>query len=63
MSKRNKLEKDYRASNMAIEQAVESEIKRIQEETNSLKEEAQKTGIAVEESINKHGETLVKKKS
>ena len=61
MSKKDRLEKDYKDFNNAIENAAQSELKKIHEETNALKEEAQKTSKAVEESINEQANAGKKK--
>ena len=52
MSKKDRLERDYKDFNNAIEYAAQSKLKKIHEEANALKEAAEKTGKAVEESIN-----------
>jgi hypothetical protein len=61
VSKKDRLEKDYKDFNNAIENAAQSELKKIHEETNALKEEAQKTSKAVEESINEQANAGKKK--
>jgi hypothetical protein len=48
MAKKEKLEKDYIDFNINIERIAESEIKNIQQETNLIRDEAQKIGTAVE---------------
>ena len=51
MSTKTKLEKDYQRLNKAIEKLAEAEIKKIRKKTNDLKLEAEKTGKAIEVSI------------
>jgi cell division protein FtsL len=48
MAKIDQLEKEYKNLDRKIEQAAEAEIKKIQEKTEALKEEARKTGETVE---------------
>ena len=63
MAKEDKIEKDYAALNVAIERLAQKEIKNIQQETNLLKDEVEKTGEAIENSINKTLMKASKKKS
>jgi len=62
MSTKYKLEKDYKNFNMNIERIVERELKKIQEETIALKEEASKIGKAVELSLKANEAKTTKKK-
>jgi outer membrane murein-binding lipoprotein Lpp len=62
MSKKEKLETDYQNFNLNIERIAEEEIKKIREKANAIKEEASKTGEAVELSLNKEGTKAAKKK-
>jgi len=62
MSTKDKLEKDYKNFNMNIERIAEREIKKIQEETIALKEEASKIGEAVELSLKANEAKTTKKK-
>ncbi|MGD0644764.1 MAG: hypothetical protein ABSA75_07655 [Candidatus Bathyarchaeia archaeon] len=62
MSKKDKLEQDYKNFNMNIERAAEREIKEIREEINAVREEARKISEAVELSINEKEAKAVKKK-
>ena len=62
MSTKDKLEKDYKKYNLNIERAAEREIKKIQEETIALKEEARKIGEAVELSLKTNEQKTTKKK-
>jgi hypothetical protein len=62
MSKKDKLEKDYKKFNKNIEHEAEEEIKKIQEETIALKEEASKIGEAVELSLKTNETKTTKKK-
>ena len=62
MSKKQKLEKDYKKFNQSIEREAEDEIKKIQEETIALKEEASKIGEAVELSLKANEAKTTKKK-
>ncbi len=62
MSTKDKLEKDYKKFNMNIEHIAEEEIKKIQEETIALKEEASKIGEAVELSLKANEAKTTKKK-
>jgi hypothetical protein len=62
MSTKYKLEKDYKNFNMNIERIVERELKKIQEETIALKEEASKIGEAVELSLKANEAKTTKKK-
>jgi hypothetical protein len=62
MSTKDKLEKDYKKFNMNIESIAEREIKKIQEETIALKEEASKIGEAVELSLKANEAKTTKKK-
>ena len=61
MSKK-KLEKDYKKFNESIEREAEDEIKKIQQETSALKEEANKIGEAVELSLKANEAKTTKKK-
>ena len=61
MLKKDRLEKDYKEFNNAIEHAAQSRLKKIHEETNALKETAEKTGKAVEESVNERANAARKK--
>lgn len=62
MSKKDKLEEDYKNFNMTIERVAEEEIKKIREKTNMIKEEASKMGEAVELSLNEKEAKATKKK-
>ncbi len=62
MSKNPKLEKDYKKFNKSIEREAEDEIKKIQQETTALKEEAGKIGEAAERSIKANEAKTTKKK-
>ena len=62
MSTKDKLEKDYKKFNLNIELIAEREIKKIQEETIALKEEASKIGEAVELSLKTNEAKTTKKK-
>ena len=62
MSKKEKLEKDYKNFNMNIERDAEEEIKKIREKTNTIKEEASKMGEAVELSLMKKKRRQPRKK-
>ncbi len=62
MSKKQKLEKDYKKFNKSIEREAEDEIKKIQQETIALKEEASKIGEAVELSLKANEAKTTKKK-
>jgi len=62
MSKKQKLEKDYKKFNKSIEREAEDEIKKIQQETIALKEEASKIGEAVELSLKQNEAKTTKKK-
>ena len=62
MSKKQKLEKDYKKFNKSIEREAEDEIKKIQQETSALKEEASKIGEAVELSLKTDEAKATKKK-
>lgn len=48
-----KLEEDYQKFNKKIDQLADEEIKKIREKAKAVKEEATKTGQAVESSLNK----------
>jgi hypothetical protein len=61
MSKK-KLEKDYEKFSQGIEREAEDEIKKIQEETIALKEEASKIGEAVDLSVKEKEAKTAKKK-
>ncbi len=63
MAKEGKIEKDYAALNVAIESLAQKELKNIQQETNLLKDEVEKTGEAIENSINKTHMKASKKES
>lgn len=63
MSLKTKLEKDYQNLNKTIEQAAEDEIKAIREKTNALQKEAEKTGEAIQLSIDAGERKTSKKKS
>ena len=52
MSK-EKLESDYQNFNKQIEQLAEEAIKNIREKADAVREEAKKTGEAVEDSLSK----------
>jgi hypothetical protein len=56
-----KLEKDYQNFTIEIEKLVQQEIKNIQEKADSIKEEADKTGQAVELSLNRKESRNAKK--
>jgi hypothetical protein len=62
MSKKAKLEKNFKDFNLNIEQEAANEIKKIQEETFALKEEASKIGEAVEHSVKAEEKKTPKKK-
>jgi len=62
MSTKDKLEKDYKKFNKNIEREAEDEIKKIQQETIALKEEASKIGEAVELSLKTDEAKATKKK-
>jgi len=62
MAKKDKLEKDYKKFNKNIEREAEDEIKKIQQETIALKEEASKIGEAVELSLKTDEAKTTKKK-
>ena len=62
MSTKYKLEKDYKKFNKNIEREAEDEIKKIQQETIALKEEASKIGEAVELSLKTNEANTTKKK-
>ena len=62
MSKKEKLEKDYQNFNLNIERIAEEEIKKIREKANAIKEEASKTGEAVEFSLSEEEPKAAKKK-
>jgi hypothetical protein len=62
MSKKDRLEKDYKNFNLNIERVAEREIKKIQEKTNEIKDEASRIGEAVELSIGEKELKSVKKK-
>jgi len=62
MSTKEKLEEDYKKFNLNIERIAEREIKKIQEETIALKEEASKIGEAVELSLKTNEQKTTKKK-
>lgn len=62
MSKNPKLEKDYKKFNKNIECEAEEEIKKIQQQTTALKEEANKIGEAVELSLKANEAKSTKKK-
>jgi hypothetical protein len=62
MSKKQKLEKDCKKFNKNIECEAEEEIKKIQQETTALKEEANKIGEAVELSLKANEAKTTKKK-
>lgn len=63
MSGKTKIDKDYRISNSKIRQMAEEEIKRIEASANQIKEEAEKIGEEVENSIIRDEGKAVKKKS
>jgi len=62
MTKKDQLEKDYRKFNLDIEREAQSELKKIQEDSDALKKEAGKIGEAVEQSINRKQPKRAKKK-
>lgn len=61
MSK-DKLEKDYKKFNLDIEEKAKNHLKKIQQESETLKKEAIEIGDAVERSINKKQPKATKKK-
>ena len=61
MSK-DKLDKDYKRFILGIQQEAENQLKKIQQESDTLKEEASKIGEAVERSINEKQQLAAKKK-
>jgi len=62
MSKKEKLEKDYQNFNLNIKRVAEEEIEKIREKANAIKEEASKTGEAVELSLNQDEKKTAKGK-
>jgi hypothetical protein len=63
MSTKEKIEKDYKKFNIDIEREAENELKKIQEESNDLKEAVIKIGETVDRSINEREQKAAKKKS
>jgi hypothetical protein len=63
MSKKEKLEKDYKNFNIKIEREAENEFKKIQEEGNALKQEVVKVAETLERSLNEKEPKATKKKS
>ncbi len=57
-----KLEKDYQNFSVEIEKLAKEAIKSIQEKANAIKEEAKKTGQAVELAMNEKETNVTKKK-
>jgi uncharacterized protein YdcH (DUF465 family) len=62
MSKKEKLEKDYKKFNQNIENEAEEEIRKIQQETLALKEEATEIGEALELDLKAKENKTTKKK-
>lgn len=62
MSKKDKLEEDYQNFNLNIERIAAEEIKKIREKANTIKEEANKIGEAVELSLNERETKTATKK-
>jgi hypothetical protein len=52
LSNRSKLDEAYKNSTLSIERAVQTEIEKVHQETDALKQEAAKIGEAVESSLN-----------
>ena len=48
MTEKEKLEKDYKKFNLEIERETENELKKIQEESNALREEVSHIGETAE---------------
>jgi hypothetical protein len=51
MSKKEKLEKDYREASLRVEQLAQEEIAEIQRKMDAIKREAEKTGAEVERKL------------
>jgi len=62
MSNKEKLEKDYKKFNQAIENEAENELKKIQQESNELKEEVNKISETVEPTPKEKETKSIKKK-
>lgn len=62
MSKKEKLEDDYKKYNNEIESLVEEEITRIRERINSIKMQAEKVGEKAEISLEKSSAKEAEKK-
>lgn len=62
MSKKEKLEEDYKKYNNEIESLVEEEITRIRERINSIKMQAEKVGEKAEISLEKSNVKEAEKK-
>jgi hypothetical protein len=62
MSKKEKLEEDYKKYNNEIESLVEEEITRIRERINSIKMQAEKVGEKAEISLEKSSAKEAEKK-
>jgi hypothetical protein len=63
MSTKEKIEKDYKKFDIDIEREAEKGLKKIQGESNSLKEAVIKIGENVDRSINEREQKAAKKKS
>ena len=50
-SQKDKLEKDYEKFNKKVESAAKLELKKIQEQTQAIKAEAEKIGETVESTV------------
>ncbi|HUK85386.1 MAG TPA: hypothetical protein VLU95_05960 [Candidatus Acidoferrum sp.] len=61
MSK-DKIEKDYKKFNLDIEQEAENHLKKIHQESETLKKEAIEIGDAIERSIKEKQPNATKKK-
>ena len=62
MANKEKIEEDFKKFNLNIEREAENELKKIQEESNALKEDAKKIGAAVENSLKKTTRRYLRKK-
>lgn len=61
-SKKDKLEKDYENFNAKVERAAEQDIKKIHEQTQAIKAEAEKIGETVGTSTDESHEKRRRKK-
>ena len=61
-SKKDQLEQDFKKFNFDIEHEVENGLRKIQEESDVLKKEAERIGEAVERSVNRNQPKSAKKK-